>query len=234
MPWHTPLHAGTRRRRALRALVVTGPPVEAPRATLRVAHNGAAERLPGWALEPRMGITAFPVAPRWPSSPRVVRFSRRNASALLSGTSAGGEANSDREASAAGECRRGGAGAGIGRASARCLATERGGRSPPRVKTGGRSAEHPHRRQNSRASPPAVEQPRLSARWQIGRAPPPAAEQPGISTGGRTAAPLRTLADRPSTPTGGRTAEHLHRRQIRRATPPAADRRVTPAGLSRR
>ncbi|HEV7466249.1 MAG TPA: hypothetical protein VGP96_08105, partial [Candidatus Dormibacteraeota bacterium] len=60
----------------------------------------------------------------------------------------------DREASAAGECRRGGAGAGIGRASARCLATERGGRSPPRVKTGGRAGV--------RESRPAAELPRIS------------------------------------------------------------------------
>src|SRR6202023_2787932 len=107
--------------------------------------------------------------------------------AFLSGTSAGGEANCEREARAAGECRRGGAGAGIGRASARCLATRRGGRSPPRGKTGGRAA--------LRESRPAAELPRISTARQIGRASPPA-------------------ADRPCIPTRGRSAVHPHPRQI--------------------
>ncbi|MEA2616419.1 MAG: hypothetical protein QOE72_2202, partial [Chloroflexota bacterium] len=64
-----------------------------------------------------------------------------------------------------------GGSAGIGRASARCLALDGGRRSLPPVKTGGRAA------------------PRESQ---------PAAEPPGISTGHRTAAPLHPLADRPS------------------------------------
>ncbi|MDB5067856.1 MAG: hypothetical protein JWM18_4290 [Chloroflexi bacterium] len=104
------------------------------------------------------------------------------------GTSAGGEANCEREALAAGECRRGGAGAGIGRASARCLATRRGGRSPPRVKTRGRAGV--------RESRPAAELPGISTRGRTAghldrrqsarRESQPAAELPGISTGGRT------------------------------------------------
>jgi hypothetical protein len=154
----------------------------------------------GGRLTPRMGITHDPVAPRCTalSADRAGFHEQRWRCSC--GTSAGGGANSDREASAAGECRRGGAGAGIGRASARCLATERGGRSPPRVKSGGRAApresqpaaelpgistrgraaEHPAGRQNCRASPPA----------QIARASPPAAEPP------RTALEPRSAVER--------------------------------------
>ncbi|MDB5068692.1 MAG: hypothetical protein JWM18_5126, partial [Chloroflexi bacterium] len=151
--------------------------------------------------------------------------------AFLARTSAGGCANSEREARAAGECRRGGAGAGIGRASARCLATERGGRSPPRVKTGGRAAP--------RESRPAAELPRISIRRQDCRASRPAAEQPGISTGGRTAGHLhrrqncrasRPAAEQPGISTGGRTAGHLDRRQNCRASPPAAELRGISTG----
>ncbi|MEA2614921.1 MAG: hypothetical protein QOE72_704 [Chloroflexota bacterium] len=163
----------------------------------------------GGALEPRMGIMRDPAAPSRPPSPRIVRFSKSNAGVARVVPRRVAAPNSDREASAAGECRRGGAGAGIGRASARCLATERGGRSPPRVKTGGRAAPRESR---------------------------PAAELPGISTGRRTAAPLHPVADRPSNstrpqnarasppaadrpsiPTGRRTPEHPHRSRCGRS-----------------
>jgi hypothetical protein len=117
---------------------------------------------------------------------------RGNASRSSIGTSAGGGANCDRKARAAGECRRGGAGAGIGRASARCLATDRGGRSPPESKPAAeRLAAKLNRRQNSHASPPAAELPRISTggrtaghphRRQNSRASPPAAEPPCIPT----------------------------------------------------
>jgi hypothetical protein len=111
--------------------------------------------------------------------------------------------NSEREARAAGECRRGGAGAGIGRASARCLATERGGRSPPRVQTGGRTAAHPHPSRNCRDTPTGGRTAAIPTRQQIGRASRP---------GGRTAAHLNPMADRPSIPP---------RRQNPRASRPA-------------
>jgi hypothetical protein len=214
---HSP---ATRASRACRdGATGRGPRRNAKRSSYRTRR--AASRV--GCLTPRMGITAFPVAPRWPPCPWILRFSKRNASRSSAGTSAGGCANCDREASAAGECRRGGAGAGIGRASARCLATERGGRSPPRVKTGGRAG--------GRESRPAAELPGISTRWQIGRASHRRQKC-------RASPPARRSAEHP---TGGRSAAHLHRRQIGRAphrrghTPSrrAGRRRRSPGGRRR-
>jgi hypothetical protein len=248
MPGPTPLHAGTRRRRALRALIVTGPPVEGPRATHGVAHNGAAERLHGWVLEAPHGHHGLPAAPSRPPSPRIVRVSKRNAqrSRLVPRPVAAQIASAKRAPPAsAGE---GGREPASGAPAHDVLRPDGGDTVPPESKPvaerphanlhrrqncrasppGGRSAEHPHRRQNCRASPPggrsaehphpAADRPSIPTRRQNGRASPPAADRPSIPTGGRSAEHPHPAADRPSIPTGGRTAEHPHRRQIGRAS----------------
>jgi hypothetical protein len=128
-----------------------------------------------------------------------------------------------------------GGSAGLGRASARCLALDGGRRSLPPVKTPWRNCRDPqpaaerppanlNRRQNCRASPPggrperpppAADRPSIPTRGRAARRESrPATEQPGISTGGRTAGASRPAAERPDA--------NFHRRQIRRASPPAS------------
>ncbi|MDB5065222.1 MAG: hypothetical protein JWM18_1656 [Chloroflexi bacterium] len=191
MPCPTPLHAGTRRRRALRALVVKGRRGEGPRATLRVAHNGAAERLPGWALEPRMGITAFAAAPRCAAlsaDPGVFQEERFAFLNVVPRPVAAQIAIAKRAPPAsAGE---GGREPASGAPAHDVLRPSGGDAVPPESKP---AAERPpanlDRRQNCRESRPAV-------------------ELPGISTGGRTAANL----DRRQNCRASRPAAELPRR----------------------
>jgi hypothetical protein len=173
MPWHTPLRAGTRRRRALRALVVTGPPVEVPGGTLRVPHTGPAERLHGWALEPRMGITAFPVSPRCAalSADRAVFQEEREA---LLASYLGRWLRKLRARSARRRRVPARGGGSRHRARQRTMSCDRAGgtQSPPSQNrrqndaqpAAERAAANLNRRQNSRASQPAPEHPRISTR----------------------------------------------------------------------
>src|SRR5207302_1299955 len=72
----------------------------------------------GGCLTPRIGIMRDPAAPRCAALSAARGGFQEEREAFLTGTSAGGGANCEREARAAGGCRRGGAGAGIASASA--------------------------------------------------------------------------------------------------------------------
>ncbi|MDB5064747.1 MAG: hypothetical protein JWM18_1181, partial [Chloroflexi bacterium] len=182
------------------------------------------ERLPGWALEPRMGITAFPVAPRCAALSAEPEIFQEQRSRCSRGASAGWlrklRARSARRRRV--PARGGGS---RHRARQRTMSCDQTGgtQSPPsknrrqsgptRISTGGRTAGHLHRRQNCRASPPAAEHPGIPTgggtaghphRRQNSRASPPEAEHPGI-------------------PTGGGTPGHPHRPRNTRASPPAAE-----------
>jgi hypothetical protein len=208
---------------------VTGPRVEGPRATLRVAHTHPPSGFTGGSLTPRMGITPSRRRLAASPSPWIVRVSRRNEqrSSLVPRPVEEQIASAKRAPPAsAGE---GGQEPASGAPAHDVLRLDGGDAVPPESKP---AAERPpanlDRRQNCRASPPAAEQP----------ASLPTAERPSYSTGGRAAELLhrpqnsratRPMAERPSHSTGGRTAGHLHPPQNCREPQPT---RSQPAPIS--
>ncbi|MDB5063649.1 MAG: hypothetical protein JWM18_83, partial [Chloroflexi bacterium] len=174
--------AGTRRRRSLRDRYSGRPPAEVrgeqrercswktPRSAETAAQRGAAAK----AVMPMRGSSAPPVKPLGGSNV---------SNAVRCSWSLGRWPRHDERAKRASPASAGveGGSAGIGRASARCLALNGGRRSLPPVKTPWRNCREPQ---------PAAERPAANHnRWRNSRA---------SQTGGRTAAPLPT----PTSPSG--------------------------------